>query len=135
MKQKTRSMNDIIILTIFPHLFTLFYTRFDIVYTSIIILSSGTSFLWHYHCEPHNHYLLLDYFFAGLISYYEVCNVSDKYKILTLSCNVSILLFNKIVYILSKYRIINYPKWHSVYHILSSFKTFYIGNLITNYKS
>jgi hypothetical protein len=132
MTHKKRSINDIIILTIFPHLFTLFYTRFDFVYSTIIILSSGSSFIWHYNCEPHNHYLLLDYFFAGLISYYEVYKVPEKYQLLTFSYNASILLFNKAVYILSKYKIINYPRWHSVYHILSSIKTIYIGNLISS---
>ena len=132
----TRCSNDLIIITILPHLLSIYYTYIDPIYTSIIISSSISSYLWHHNREPQNHLLLIDYFFAGLLSYYEVSNMYNCNKdwfYFSIYINLYVLTFNKIIYLLALQNIINYSKWHSIYHLLSSGKTLFLSHI--SYKS
>jgi len=127
-----RSLQSNIILTIFPHLFSLFYTFDNFFYSFIISMSSLTSILWHRQKEPNNILLYLDYGSASVLSFYEIYNayyINNKIFTVALCSNIYILIFNKMVYFLSKERIIKYSIWHSVYHILSALKTTFIAFL------
>jgi hypothetical protein len=127
---KYRCNSDILILSIFPHIISIYFTTNNILYTSIIISSSVSSYFWHKHCEPKNTLLFIDYTFAGVLSLYEVNNTymnNYDYFYTSILLNVLVLTFNKIVYILSIYEYINYKPWHSYYHILSSLKTIFIA--------
>ena len=130
-----RKLNDKILISILPHLLTLCYVYDNIPYSTVIISSFLTSFIWHYNYEPSDRLLVLDYTFACALSFYEVTNLyihNHDWFYFGISLNFSVLLFNKLVYILSIYRYIKYSYWHSYYHILSSLKTILlakIGNL------
>ena len=128
-----RTINSNIILTIFPHLIGLYYTFDNIVYSSIILISTITSILWHRQREPNNILLYLDYGSASVLSFYEIYSayyVHNGLFTIALSTNIYILVFNKLVYFLSKEGMIKYSLWHSIYHILSSLKTTFIAFLI-----
>ena len=128
-----RSFTSKIILSIFPHLISLFYTSNDLFYTGIIINSTITSIIWHRNKEPNNILLILDYSTASVLSFYEIYksySISEYLFIISLSLNLYILIFNKSVYFLSKEGILNYSLWHSFYHILSSLKTICISFII-----
>ena len=122
-----RRINDIIILTIFPHLFSLYYTFNNHVYSTLIILSTLSSILWHLDHEGRK-FLFFDYTCAGLLFLYEL-----KIGLEIIDCvvylNMLLLITNKTVLILSLNKKINYFKWHSVFHLLSSLKTIYISYL------
>ena len=126
-----RNNNDPIIITILPHIFALYYVKTDVIYTTIIISSVCSSYIWHRHCEPHNCLFVIDYTFASILSTYEVVNIYiNKKELLTLCIilNVSVLMFNKIVYVLTLKKYIQYKPWHSFYHILSSLKTIFLAS-------
>ena len=127
-----RNKTDLIILTIIPHLFTLFFTFNNSVYTAIVCSSSISSYLWHKNHEPRNHLLVCDYILAGTLSMYEIINIyniNEDWLYISIYINVGVLTFNKIVYILSLRRTVNYSKWHSLYHILSSVKSIFLAYL------
>jgi hypothetical protein len=130
-----RSLQSNIILTIFPHLFSLFYTFDNFFYSFIISVSTITSILWHRQREPNNILLYLDYGSASILSFYEIYNtyyINDKLFTIALCANIYVLIFNKIVYYLSKELVIKYSLWHSFYHILSALKTTFIAFLSYN---
>ena len=130
-----RSLQSNIILTIFPHLFSLFYTFDNFFYSFIITVSTITSILWHRQREPNNILLYLDYGSASVLSFYEIYNtyyINNKLFTIALCTNAYVLIFNKMVYFLSKERVISYSTWHSVYHILSALKTTFIAFLSYN---
>lgn len=130
-----RSFTSKIILTVIPHLLSLFSTFDDIFYSSIIITSTLTSILWHRYKEPNNILLILDYSSATILSSYEIYSsyyVHNGLFMISLLSNIYVLFFNKMVYFLSKNKVINYSLWHSFYHILSSIKTITLAFLICN---
>jgi hypothetical protein len=121
-----RSYKSKIILSIIPHLTALFYTVNNFFYSSIIITSTVTSIIWHRNKEPNNILLLLDYGTASVLSFYEVYNsysINNTLLIISLLLNLYVLMFNKVIYFLSKEKVISYSLWHTFYHILSSVKT------------
>lgn len=69
---KYREILDPIMLSILPHFITLYYTIDNLYYSSIIILSSCSSIIWHYEFENNYNYYLIDYFFAILLTTYEL---------------------------------------------------------------
>ena len=127
-----RTTSDLIIVTIIPHLFALYFTFNNLSYTTIILASSVSSYLWHKEREPKNHLLLLDYFLAGSLSYYEVINVYNinrDWFYFSIYINWFVLTFNQLVYILSLNKVIKYSQWHSLYHIMSSVKSVLLAYL------
>ena len=133
----TRCSNDLIIITILPHLLSIYYTHMNPIYTSIIISSSLSSYLWHRNREPQNYLLLIDYFFAGLMSFYEVLSIYNCNKdwfYFSIYINLYVLTFNKIVYLLALQNIIKYSRWHSLYHYYHRKDIFYHTYLISHYK-
>jgi hypothetical protein len=127
-----RNCDQLIILTIVPHLFALYFSSDNIVYTTIIISSTCSSYVWHYYHEPANYLLLIDYLFAGILSFSEIFYMyrnNIQWFYFSIYMNLYVLLFNKLVYILSINKTIKYSKWHSVYHLLSSAKTIFLSYL------
>ncbi len=124
-----RDYTSNIIITILPHLFGIYYTYNDLLYSFIITISTITSVLWHRTKERNNILLVLDYSTATILTLYELYSVyyTELFE-LTLFLNLFVLFFNKSVYFLSKRRLLNYNKWHSIYHILSSSKTTLIAS-------
>ena len=127
---KPRNHTDIIILTIIPHLFSLYFSYNNILYSFLIFSATFSSYIWHLNREKQCIYMYIDYLFAGLLSTYEVYNTYNtewfNYCILL---NMSVLGLNKTVYFLSKYRYIRYNIFHSIFHIYSAFKTCFISYL------
>ena len=121
-----------IILSTIPHFLSLVFTFDNFFYSSTIITSTLTSILWHRYKEPTNILLYLDYGSATILSFYEIYNsylINDVLFVIALSANFYILVFNKLVYFLSVERVINYNIWHTIYHLLSAFKTILIAFL------
>ena len=132
MRLKIRNEHDYILLSILPHLLTVYFTYDDITYTVIVLLVCLTSYIWHKNHEPHNYLLIADYICAGLLSLYETIDTykyNRKWVSTSICLNFSVLIVNKTVYLLSKYKVIRYNKWHSAYHIFSSLKTIFISYL------
>ena len=128
--QDKRCIYDFIILSTLPHFFAVYYTFDDIYYSIAIILACGSSICWHKTKETSISLLLLDYFFAGSLSGYELSKSNIENKILVLQLNFIILFLNKGVYLLSMYKILNYDKGHTIYHFLSSCKTVYLAYIL-----
>ena len=127
---KHREHTDIVILTIIPHLFSLYFSCTDILYSITIFSATFSSYIWHLNREKPCIFMYIDYFFAGLLSIYEVYNTYNtewfNYCILL---NMSVLGLNKTVYFLSKYKYIRYNIFHSIFHLYSAFKTCLISYL------
>ena len=127
MKQH-RCFHDFIILSTVPHLLTIYYTINDIYYTGILTLATMSSVLWHQTHETSKELLYIDYTCALLLACYETYQSSDKIYIIQL--NLGLLLINKTMDMLSKYRILKYNIGHGIYHIASCYKTYYIAQKI-----
>lgn len=130
-----RSIKSNVILTILPHLAALYFTFDNFLYSSIILISTITSILWHREREPNNILLYIDYGSATVLSFYEIYSsyyVHNSLFTIALTANIYVFMFNKLVYFLSIERVIKYSLWHSVYHILSSVKTTVIAFLLCN---
>jgi hypothetical protein len=124
-----RLFNDKIIISTVPHFMALFYTYKDIYYSLTLIMATTTSILWHKSRESSYRLLLLDYFFAGSLTGYELCKGKDSDKQLILGMNIALLILNKSIDFLSKYKVINYNKGHLIYHIASFSKTIYVAKI------
>ena len=122
---KTRNIFDPILITTSFHFFTLYFIVENFYYSSIVILSTTFSLIWHYEYEYNNTYYILDYFFATLLTLYERFNGNDKLFIIYV--NILVLVINKMVEILSFYKFLNYKIGHSLFHVLSAVKTNFIA--------
>lgn len=126
MKQ-SRTKFDFIILTTLPHFMTLYYTYNDLLYTTIVTMATVSSICWHLTHESSRTLLYLDYTCASLLAFYETYKSSDKLFILQL--NAGLFAINKLMDVVSQYRILKYNKSHCIFHITSCFKTFYIAKM------
>jgi hypothetical protein len=127
---KYRKILDPILISILPHFITLYYTLDNLYYSSIIILSSCSSIIWHYEFENNYNYYLIDYFFALLLTSCEIFYTNQV--ITVLKCNILMLFINKFTDILSYYKILNYTSGHTFFHISNSLKTIFIASKFKN---
>ena len=125
MNSKTRHIFDPILITTSFHFFTLYFIIENFYYSAIVILSTTFSLIWHYEYEYNKMYYMLDYFFATLLTLYEIFNGNDKLFIIYV--NILVLVINKLVEILSFYKFLNYKIGHSLFHVLSAAKTNFIA--------
>lgn len=106
------------------------YTHTDILlyrYRNIIFISSTASVIWHSYNEPTNILYYIDYsgaiiwFIFDLIFAYKSKNkiIVTKFLLLNLIILFSNLLIDK--------KSVHYNILHSAWHILSSFKCYYIS--------
>lgn len=126
--KKQRCLCDFIILTTIPHIFTLYYTASDICYTTIIAMATMSSFSWHKTHESCKKLLIIDYFCASVLCSYEVYRSEDK--LFTIQINTGLLFINKLMDVLSKYKILKYGIGHCIFHIISCYKTYYMAKKI-----
>ena len=127
---KYRDILDPILISILPHFITLYYTLDNLYYSSIIILSSCSSIVWHYDFENNYNYYLIDYFFALLLTSYEILYTNEVMTVL--NCNILIFFINKLTDMLSYYKILNYTLGHTFFHISHSLKTIFIASKFKN---
>jgi len=125
-----RELLDPILLSIFPHFITLYYTLNNFYYSSIVVLSSCSSILWHYNFENNYNYYLVDYLFAVTLTAYEISYTNEI--ITVFNCNMCMLFINKLTDVLSYYNILNYKTGHTFFHLLHSAKTIYIASKFKN---
>ena len=127
MKQ-SRTKFDFIILTTLPHFMTLYYTYDDLLYTAIVTMATLSSLSWHLTHESSQALLYIDYSCALLLGFYETYKSSDKFFIMQL--NAGLFIINKLMDVVSKYRILKYNKSHCFFHITSCIKTYYIAKSV-----
>lgn len=120
-----RNIFDPVLLTTSLHFLTLYFTISNIYYSTIIILSTSSSLIWHSNYEHNYFHYILDYFFAILLTTYEIFNGNDKIFIIYI--NIVVLVVNKLTDVLSLYKLLNYTTGHSLFHIISSIKCFYVS--------
>jgi len=127
---KHRCINDFVIITTLPHYAALYYTMNDIYYSSILVLASSSSVLWH--SEEDNEYLyVIDHSLALSLTGYEILNNINEDDInIVIYSNILVLLIHKLMDLLTFYNILTYDFSHSLFHIFSSCKTIYIASCI-----
>ena len=120
-----RNICDPILLTTSLHFLSLYFTISNFYYSIIIILSTSSSLIWHINYEYNYIYYILDYFFAILLTTYEIVTGNDKIFIMYI--NIVVFIVNKLTDILSLHKLISYTTGHSLFHIISSIKCFYVS--------
>ena len=108
------------ILTTLPHYIALFYTGKDVVYSTLILLSTTCSVLWHKYNEPENSLKTLDYTMASLVTLYEIYCKRQF---------ISVIFLNGVVLALNKMTG-THDIGHCVWHLVSSAKYIYIAGWI-----
>jgi hypothetical protein len=109
-----------LVVSTLPHYLSVVPVLEDKVYVFIILTSSSFSVLWHTYNEPINWIFYLDYLFAGLWAAYDVYKAKQIKKV---------LLLNLIIFIL------NFKLDHSLWHIVSATKCFYVSIINTGLPS
>jgi len=118
----------ILVLSTLPHFASIIplYPHDMPEYKTAIIVSSTISVIWHAYGQPANTLLVMDYVAACYWAFYEIhlSHVDDTLKIYAL--NVFVLLLNAIAHGSN-----DYVLYHSLWHILSALKCFYVATLIS----
>jgi hypothetical protein len=124
--RRRRHFFDVIMLSTLPHLVAVYvtYQAGAYMYTSLIASVTMASFLWHKSHETSKMFLGIDYSLAVVLVLYETYMARNK--LVVLQINLALFLVNKTMDILSRYDILKYDIGHSVFHIISSYKTYYI---------
>jgi hypothetical protein len=121
-----------LIISTIPHFFSIlpvlkYYRTQTFGYINVIILSTSFSILYHLFEEANHIINFIDYFLALLWLLYDIYlgypHAKPLYKI---------ILANSIVFILNIHIPYNqfYTLNHSLWHILNSYKSIYISNII-----
>ena len=106
-----------------------YYTTVTYGYIHIILVSSTLSIAYHALSESNQIVTFLDYCAAFLWIYYDLrlgsiyCSKADLIKIVgvnILSCGLNSLIVYDV----------QYPVYHSLWHIINSLKAMYVSNLI-----
>lgn len=119
---------NILVLSTLPHylaMYPLFFTKDRYNYKIIIFISVNLSVL--YHLSGESIYLAIpDYSFAGLWCFYDLLlSFQNKNKLyLILFLNLFIFILNNCVISL------NYEVDHSIWHLLSAAKCFWVSRII-----
>ena len=125
---KHRCINDLVIITTLPHYIALYFTLNNIYYSSILILASSSSVLWHSK-EDDKYLYIIDHTLAGCLTCYEIMNsINGDNKNIAIYSNILVLTIHKLMDLLTFYNIITYEFSHSIYHLFSSCKTIYIAS-------
>lgn len=126
-----KSQCRMLILTTVPHFFSILplvkYYRNYFFYINTIIVSTTLSILYHYYEESNVMVTILDYFFAFLWFVYDMylaCKYKPSMFYTVILSNGSILLIHSII------PYTGYVYTHSIWHLLSAYKCFYISSHI-----
>jgi hypothetical protein len=97
-------------------------------YIYIVWMSTTLSVLWHLQGEPINYLYYLDYLGATLWTSYELYTSTGN---LSMTAEVSVL--NLIVFLLNMNPgSDHYHVYHSLWHLMSAAKCFYVASKVTN---
>jgi hypothetical protein len=99
-------------------------------YKTAILVSSTISVVWHVYGEPANIMLVFDYVAACSWGFYELYYAPEKDELKIYMMNIAIILLN-----LTVYSFANYDLYHSLWHILSAAKCFYVATIISQSRS
>lgn len=122
-------MTNIIIVTTLLHLFAIIPLYHNIFYICIINCSTLLSTLWHHYNEKNNIIYYMDYIMALILVIYEIYLSYDIFFHTTIFLNFVVFIVNKYVD-----RLYNYKLYHSMWHIMSAMKCYYISYYISTYK-
>ena len=109
-----------IVVTTLPHYLSSIPIRKNYTYRNIILLSSSFSVL--YHTYNNKVITILDYFMAGVWFLYDM-RMGAKYKVYT-----TIFYLNALIFLINIS--ITSSSAHSIWHLLSATKCFYISSLL-----
>lgn len=124
-------MNILIITSALHYLAILPFAKYN-NYVLTIIISTTLSILWHLNREPYGILLYLDYTAALIWFLYDIYLGQETNNLLVVRL---IILYNIIIFILNiisiyyKYYIIT----HTIWHILSAIKCYYVSKLIVDF--
>jgi hypothetical protein len=116
-----------LIISTFPHYLSL--TPRINTYNLVVALSATLSALWHWYGEPRSLLLFLDYFFAGLWAVIDLYNALPRKILPIIALNIIVFITNLCI----KYDN-NYWFYHSLWHLLSSAKCYYVSHRLTYYR-
>jgi len=105
------------------------YQSAFIGYASVMSISTTLSAVWHCLDEPWGVILYADYVMAAVWSIYSLYLIEyiDRKKINTsVPFEFFVGVMNLTITLATKYRMLDYKIWHSVWHILSAIKSTYI---------
>ena len=97
-------------------------------YINIILISSSFSILYHTFNESNHVITFIDYFLAVIWGLYDILlSLSDDFRI------IKIFVMNFIIFITNKCISYDddYEYYHSIWHIISAIKCFYVSLLIS----
>ena len=98
------------------------------LYIHIVWISTTLSVLWHLQGEPFNYLYYLDYLGAGLWTGYELYASTDN-----LSMTTQVAVLNLIVFLLNMNPgSEHYYVYHSLWHLMSAAKCFYVAAKVTD---
>ena len=124
-------MNILIITSALHYLAILPFAKYN-NYVLTIIISTTLSILWHLNREPYGILLYLDYTATLIWFLYDIYLGHQTNNLLVvwliILYNISIFILN-IISIYYKYYIIT----HSIWHVLSAIKCYYVSKLITDF--
>ena len=122
-----RYYNDVIILSTLPHIFAVYVTYHSGEYFYSVLITSATiaSLCWHRTHESSKRLMYTDYLLALLLVLYETYMATNK--LLVLQINLWLFLINKSMDVFSRYDILKYDIGHCIFHIISSYKTYYVA--------
>ncbi len=103
-------------------------------YSIILSASTATSFAWHLTNEKNTALTFLDYSFAGIWFMYDMYLGYPVYEIQrrVWYANYCIFILNISVEYFTHADRLKYSTWHSVWHILSAIKVFYVAHLLSH---
>ena len=127
-----RQLTDKVILTTLPHYIACYFAyQINILYGTIIFLSSSFSVIWHFFNQPRNSLFYLDYTFAFFWFLTELILASLTKNLFLVFV---IILLNITVAILNEIKLvgISYDTIHSIWHLISTFKGIFVAYLLVN---
>jgi len=119
---------SLLIVTSSFHFIALYYALYDTMFACVMFFSIVFSILWHLLDEPMNIIFYLDYLFALIETFCEIYLTADNnyhYTKRIIYLNLIILVLNKIID-----RCADYAFNHSMWHIISALKYYYVARLL-----
>lgn len=125
------------VISTLPHYFCLFYTipACTVAYSITVGLSTTLSVIWHTLGEPRGLIFYADYIVATLWTSIECWyGMQLGYFKIAVILNITIIVINKYIDRISIANRISYKNWHSIWHIINSFKAIYLAHLLVQYQ-
>jgi len=108
-------------------------------YSSVVLISSTLSLMWHLYREPISLIYWLDYGFAVMWVAVEMlmalAETSISIVLTILLLNIFVAFTNQISDYLAVFRVITYTYGHSIWHLLSSCKCIFVAIILVTCKT